>query len=102
MDAWAAQSYFSSRHGKNHSIPPHLINYQANIWALHLSGVKNLIGINTVGSIETEFMPGDFVFPNQIIDYTYCRNNTFFDGIKICSNILTLPFLLIIICSVVF
>ena len=73
---------FLARHGKDHFIPPHLINYQANIWALHSVGVKNLIGINTVGSIETKFMPGDFVFPNQIIDYTYCRNNTFFDGIK--------------------
>jgi len=72
---------FLARHGKNHSIPPHLINYQANIWALHSVGVKNLIGINTVGSIETDFMPGDFVFPNQIIDYTYGRQNTFFDGI---------------------
>ena len=73
---------FLPRHGKNHSIPPHLINYQANIWALHSVGVKNLIGINTVGSIDTQFMPGDFVFPNQIIDYTFCRKNTFFDGIK--------------------
>jgi 5'-methylthioinosine phosphorylase len=73
---------FLARHGKNHSIPPHLINYQANIWALHSVGVKNLIAVNTVGSIETKFMPGDVVFPNQIIDYTYCRKNTFFDGIK--------------------
>ena len=73
---------FLARHGKSHSIPPHLINYQANIWALHSVGVKNLIGINTVGSIDTQFMPGDFVFPNQIIDYTFCRKNTFFDGIK--------------------
>jgi 5'-methylthioadenosine phosphorylase len=73
---------FLARHGKDHSIPPHLVNYQANIWALHSVGVKNLIGINTVGSIEIDFIPGDLVFPNQIIDYTYCRNNTFFDGIK--------------------
>ena len=73
---------FLARHGKNHSIPPHLINYQANIWALHSVGVKNLIAINTVGSINTKFMPGDVVFPSQIIDYTYCRKNTFFDGIK--------------------
>jgi len=73
---------FLARHGKNHSIPPHLINYQANIWALHSVGVKNLIAVNTVGSIETKFMPGDVVFPSQIIDYTYCRKNTFFDGIK--------------------
>ena len=72
---------FIARHGKNHSIAPHLINYQANIWALHSVGVKNLIGINTVGSIDTKLLPGDFVFPDQIIDYTYSRKNTFFDGI---------------------
>jgi len=77
---------FLARHGKNHSIPPHLINYRANIWALNSLGIKNLIGINTVGSIETDFMPGDFVFPSQIIDYTYCRKNTFFDGIKTPVN----------------
>ena len=71
---------FIARHGKNHSIPPHLINYQANIWALHSVGIKNLIGINTVGAIDINFLPGDFVFPNQIIDYTYSRKNTFFDG----------------------
>jgi len=45
-------------------------------------GVKNLIGINTVGSIQLDFMPGDFVFPNQIIDYTHSRESTFFDGVK--------------------
>ena len=72
---------FIARHGKNHSIAPHLINYQANIWALHSVGVKNLIGINTVGSIDTKLLPGDFVFPDQIIDYTYSRKNTFFDGV---------------------
>ena len=47
---------FIARHGKNHSIAPHLINYQANIWALHSVGVKNLIGINTVGSIDTKLL----------------------------------------------
>ena len=71
---------FLARHGGEHNIPPHLINYQANIWALNSVGVKNLIGINTVGSINVEFMPGDFVFPNQVIDYTSSRKNTFFDG----------------------
>jgi len=73
---------FLARHGSDHSIPPHLINYQANIWALNDAGVKNLIGINTVGSIQLEFMPGDFVFPNQIVDYTHSRESTFFDGVK--------------------
>jgi len=73
---------FLARHGSDHSIPPHLINYQANIWALNEIGVKNLIGINTVGSIQLDFMPGDFVFPNQIIDYTHSRESTFFDGVK--------------------
>jgi 5'-deoxy-5'-methylthioadenosine phosphorylase len=73
---------FIARHGKNHSIPPHLINYQANIWALHSVGVKNIIAINTVGSIDTRFLSGHFVFPDQVIDYTYCRKNTFFDGVN--------------------
>ena len=75
------QVIFFARHGREHNIPPHLINYQANIWALQSVGVKNLIGVNTVGSIEVDFMPGDFVFPDQIIDYNYTRKNTFSDGI---------------------
>jgi len=72
---------FLARHGQDHSIPPHLINYQANLWALHSVGVKNIIAVSTVGSIDIKLMPGTIVFPNQIIDYTYNRIHTFFDGV---------------------
>jgi 5'-methylthioinosine phosphorylase len=76
------QIVFLTRHGKDHSIPPHLINYQANIFALHSVGVKNLIGVATVGGIKTSDVPGALIFPHQLIDYTYSRISTFFDGKK--------------------
>ena len=72
---------FLARHGVNHTLAPHHINYRANIWALQSVGVKSIISIASVGSIEKSIKVGDFVIPHQIIDYTYGRNNTFFDGI---------------------
>ena len=71
---------FIPRHGDPHNIPPHLINYRANIWALKSLGVKTIISVATVGSIAPEIEPGSLVFPNQIIDYTSAREHTFFDG----------------------
>ena len=73
---------FIPRHGDPHNIPPHLINYRANIWALKSLGVKTIISVATVGSIAPEIEPGSLVFPNQIIDYTSAREHTFFDGIN--------------------
>ena len=73
---------FLARHGKQHSIPPHLINYQANIFAFNLMGVTDIISIASVGSINPEDKPGTLVFPDQLIDYTYGRKHTFFDGEK--------------------
>ena len=73
---------FLPRHGDGHTIPPHLINYRANIYALNTLGVKAIFGIATVGSIPIAINPGSIVFPHQIIDYTYGRDHTFFDGIK--------------------
>jgi len=73
---------FLARHGGGHTIPPHAINYRANIWALHSVGVKHLLAIATVGSIDMAFAPGDIVLPDQIIDYTHGRNNTYFDGVE--------------------
>ncbi|MDD9891359.1 MAG: S-methyl-5'-thioinosine phosphorylase [Gammaproteobacteria bacterium] len=70
---------FLPRHGKNHVIPPHKINYRANIWALHQIGITNIIAINAVGGIHPESGPGSFVLPDQIIDYTYSRAGTFFE-----------------------
>ena len=73
---------FLARHGEGHTIPPHLINYRANIYALETLGVKAILGIATVGSIPTAIKPGSIVLPHQIIDYTYGRDHTFFDGVK--------------------
>lgn len=71
---------FLPRHGADHRIPPHRINYRANIWALKQAGVKNLIGVAAVGGIAANMGPGVVVTPDQIIDYTYGREHTFFDG----------------------
>lgn len=69
---------FLNRHGAIRNTPPHLINYQANIWALKQLSVDKLIGISIVGGIRSDMTPGYFVFPDQLIDYTYGRTNSFF------------------------
>ncbi len=74
---------FLARHGGGHTIPPHAVNYRANIWALHAAGVKNLLAIATTGAIANDINPGDVVLPHQIIDYTYGRKNTYHDGIDL-------------------
>jgi len=70
---------FLPRHGNPHTIPPHKINYRANIHALKENDVKNIIAINTVGGIASEMYPERIVIPEQIIDYTTGRNHTFFE-----------------------
>ena len=70
---------FLPRHGNPHAIPPHKINYRANIHALKENGVKNIIAINAVGGITSEMHPERIVVPEQIIDYTYGRKHTFFE-----------------------
>lgn len=74
---------FLARHGGGHTIPPHAVNYRANIWALQSVGVTSLLAVATVGSIQASLKPGDIVLPNQIIDYTYGRKNTYYDGIEL-------------------
>src|SRR6185369_15724944 len=71
---------FLPRHGYGHTIPPHMVNYRANLWALHNSGVTGIISVASVGSIRADLEPGDIVSPHQIIDYTWGRKPTFFDG----------------------
>jgi len=71
---------FLPRHGPGHTIPPHKINYRANIWALKEAGVRNVIAVAAVGGIADSFEASDLVFPDQIIDYTWGRAHTFFDG----------------------
>ena len=70
---------FLRRHGKQHNIPPHKINYRANIWALHAIGVKEIIATNAIGGINPEVCPGSFILPDQLIDYSYGRHSTFYD-----------------------
>ncbi|MGB8339793.1 MAG: S-methyl-5'-thioinosine phosphorylase [Burkholderiales bacterium] len=71
---------FVARHGYGHTIPPHEVNYRANLWALHAQGVKSIIAVNSVGGIDAELKPGMIVLPDQIIDYTHGRKHTFFEG----------------------
>jgi 5'-methylthioadenosine phosphorylase len=71
---------FLARHGDAHSIPPHQVNYRANIQALRDAGAKRIASVATVGGIRREFGPGTLVVPDQIIDYTWGRASTFFEG----------------------
>jgi len=70
---------FLPRHGKDHSIPPHMINYRANIWAFQKIGVQRIISPSAVGSLREEIAPGDFVLPSQFIDFTKMRASSFSD-----------------------
>lgn len=70
---------FLARHGYSHRIPPHRVNYRANVWAMRHASVKRLLAINAVGGIRADMEPGMLVFPNQLIDYTWGRAHTFFD-----------------------
>ena len=74
------EAYFLTRHGENHSIPPHRINYRANIYALRELNVAYVLATNAVGSCQIEIEPGDFVIPDQLIDFTYGRATTFYEG----------------------
>lgn len=71
---------FLPRHHSSHSIPPHNINYRANIYAMKLAGVKRIISISAVGSLRESIAPGDFVVVDQFVDRTRDRHATFFDG----------------------
>lgn len=73
------QLMFLARHGKQHQIPPHQVNYRANIRALKDLGAEQIIAVNAVGGIADNLQPGDIVIPDQIIDYTYGREHTFYD-----------------------
>ena len=70
---------FLPRHGSGHTIPPHKVNYRANIWALKEAGAKSVIAVNAVGAIQPDMQPASLVIPDQIIDYTWSRTNTFFE-----------------------
>tara|TARA_B110000444_G_scaffold230594_1_gene237946 strand:- start:457 stop:1212 length:756 start_codon:yes stop_codon:yes gene_type:complete len=72
--------FFLPRHGRPHRIPPHKINYRANLFALRQLGVSTIIAVNAVGSISPGLAPGRLVIPDQIVDYTWGRQHTLYDG----------------------
>jgi len=71
---------FLARHGHGHTIPPHRVNYRANLWALKHRGVDTILAVASVGAIAATYAPGELVLPHQLIDYTSGRQQTFFDG----------------------
>jgi 5'-methylthioadenosine phosphorylase len=83
---------FIPRHGRNHTIPPHKVNYRANVWALKKLGVKRIIVSSAVGSLREDYKPGDFVIPDQFIDRTKKRLDTFYEGGQICHISTADPF----------
>jgi 5'-methylthioinosine phosphorylase len=74
-----AQAWFLARHGRPHRIPPHRVNYRANIALLKSLGVRRIIALNAVGGIASNLAAGDLVLPDQLIDYTWGREHTFSD-----------------------
>lgn len=71
---------FMPRHGEKHSVPPHKVNYRANIWALKELGVERVMATAAVGSVNPAMKPGDFVIVDDFLDFTKTRVYTFFDG----------------------
>jgi 5'-methylthioadenosine phosphorylase len=83
---------FLPRHGKGHTVAPHQINYRANVWALASLGVKAIITSSAVGGLNPELPPGTFVLPDQIIDRTAGRRDTYFDGSSVQHVALADPY----------
>jgi 5'-methylthioadenosine phosphorylase len=71
---------FLARHGYGHTIPPHEVNYRANLWALREGGASEVVSVASVGGIRADIGPGALVVPHQIIDYTWGRRATYFEG----------------------
>jgi len=71
---------FLPRHGYNHNLPPHQVNYRANLWALREAGAGSVLAIAAVGGIRADMGPGRLIIPDQIIDYTWGRSSTFFEN----------------------
>ncbi|MHA1451637.1 MAG: S-methyl-5'-thioadenosine phosphorylase [Promethearchaeota archaeon] len=75
---------FLPRHGSDHRIPPHMLNFRANIWALKSIGVQRIISPSAVGSLKKELDKGEFVLCDQYIDRTQARISTFYEGGSVC------------------
>ena len=87
-----ARVLFLSRHGVGHTIPPHRINYRANIDALRSLGAEAIVTVSSVGSLREELAPGTFVLPAQFVDFTKQRPTTFFDGGRVYHVSVADPF----------
>ncbi len=83
---------FLPRHGPGHTIPPHRVNYRANVDALASLGARRLVTVSSVGSLREELPPGTFVLPSQFVDFTKQRPTTFFDGGRVYHVSLADPF----------
>ncbi len=83
---------FLPRHGPGHTLPPHRINYRANVDALLALGAQAIVTVSSVGSLREELAPGSFVLPDQFVDLTKQRPTTFFDGGKVYHVSLADPF----------
>ncbi|HYK93062.1 MAG TPA: S-methyl-5'-thioadenosine phosphorylase [Thermoplasmata archaeon] len=88
----ALRVLFLPRHGPGHTIPPHRVNYRANIDALRTLGADTIVTVSSVGSLQAELPPGTFVLPSQFIDFTKQRPTTFFDGGKVFHVSMADPF----------
>ncbi|MET9482197.1 S-methyl-5'-thioadenosine phosphorylase [Streptomyces sp. NPDC006638] len=74
---------FLPRHGRAHNLPPHRINYRANLWALRSVGVKQVLGPCAVGGLVPEYGPGTLLVPDQLVDRTKARTQTYYDGVPL-------------------
>ena len=74
---------FLPRHGPHHRLPPHAINYRANLWAMAQLGVTRIIAPTAAGSLQPHIKPGEFVVCDQFVDRTYARQQTFYDGPRV-------------------
>jgi 5'-methylthioadenosine phosphorylase len=91
-DVAGKEIVFLSRHGTPHHIPPHMINYRANMWGFRELGVQRVLSVNAVGGINRTLRPGDMVIPDQVIDMTHGRASTFYDGDEVIHIDFTNPF----------
>lgn len=86
------RAWFLPRHGPGHRVPPHRINYRANIWGLHQLGVTRVLAASAVGSLDPSLKPGSLVLVEQFIDFTRTRPRTFFDEDRVHHQDMTHPY----------
>ncbi|MDH3794627.1 MAG: MTAP family purine nucleoside phosphorylase, partial [Nitrosopumilus sp.] len=83
---------FLPRHGKKHTIPPHMINFKANIWAFKKLGITRIIAPSAVGSLKEEVEPGHFALPTQFLDFTKSRDGSFSEDGRVIHISVADPF----------